>query len=385
MDAASIRSAEGFVNGLTTDFSELKDPRVVGRCDHKLIDILTISILAVFGGADDWPEIELFGQRRESWLREFLELPNGIPSHDTFRRVFEALDRKQFAACLFQWTQALQAASGGKLIAVDGKTLRASGNRKTGISNLHLVTAWATETGLTLGQVACDDKSNEITAILELLALLDIEGCTITIDAIGCQRTIVEQIRAQKGNYILGLKGNQSKLQSDAQELVEHGINTDFRGMKKTEVRMSEQGHGRKEHRTCLAIALPPNHPQRNQWKDLESIIAVTTQRVIGDNESWETRYYISNLPPKAKPLAQAIRRHWSIENSQHWVLDVAFQEDRRRQSERNGATNLAAVRRLTASLLRQEKTNKRGVKNKRLGCALDTDYLLLALNTAQF
>lgn len=385
MEAGTVRSAEGFVNGLAASFAELRDPRVVGRCDHKLIDILTIAILAVFCGADDWPEIESFGERREGWLRKFLELPNGIPSHDTFRRVFEALNRKQFATCLFQWTQALHAATGGTMIAIDGKTLRASGNRKTGISNLHLVTAWATETGLTLGQVACEDKSNEITAIPELLALLDIEGCTVTIDAMGCQRAIVEQIRKQKGNYILGLKGNQSTLQADAQELVEHGINTDFRGMKKTEVTVSEKGHGREECRMCLAIGIPQDHPQRKRWQDLETVIAITTQRVIGDNESWETRYYISNLPPKAKMLGQAIRRHWSIENSQHWILDVAFQEDRRRQSERNGAANLAAVRRLTASLLRQEKTNKRGVKNKRLSCALDTDYLVLALNTAQF
>ena len=240
-------------------FAELKDPRVIGRCDHRLIDILSIAILAVFCGADDWPEIEEFGERRQDWLKEFLELPHGIPSHDTFRRVFESLNRKQFATCLFQWTQALHKAMGGKLIAIDGKTLRASGNRVTGISALHLVTAWATEAGLTLGQIACEDKSNEITAIPELLKLLDLEGCTVTIDAMGCQRAITEQIRAQKGHYIVGPKGNQSSLHADLQQLVEEGINVDFKGMTKTEITVKEKGHGRHESRTC--IALDPEKP----------------------------------------------------------------------------------------------------------------------------
>ena len=338
----------------------------------------------MFCGADDWPDVEAFGERRESWLRKFLKLPNGIPSHDTFRRLFESLNRKEFATCLFEWTPALQKASKDKVIAIDGKALRASGNRKRGINSLHLVTAWATETGLTIGQIACEDKSNEITAIPELLELLDIEGATVTLDAMGCRRGIAEQIRSHKGNYLLGLKGNQSGLLEEMQTLFEHGINTDFEGMQKTEYSPSETGHGRKECRMCVALSIPQDHPQRARWKDLKTVVAMTTERVVGEKETWETRYSISNLPASAKHLAKAIRHHGSIENSQHWILDVTFQEDRRRPANRNGAANLAAVRRLTVSVLRQEKTNKRGIKNKRFACALDTSYLMRCLKTAK-
>jgi len=207
--------AKGFVSGLEKCFKELRDPRVQGRCDHLLIDILAIVLLAVLSSAEDWPDIELFGQRRREWLQGFLQLPGGIPSHDTFRRVLGLLDRKQFAACLFQWTQALHEATGGKVIAIDGKTARRSFRKKSGLAALHLVTAWATENGLTLGQIACEEKSNEITAIPELLKLLSLQGCTVTMDAMGCQKEIAEQIRDQKGHYLLALKGNQSGLAND--------------------------------------------------------------------------------------------------------------------------------------------------------------------------
>ena len=214
-------------------FSGLHDPRVQGRCDHLLIDILAIAILAVMCGAEDWPDIEVFGKGRPTWLKGFLQLPNGIPSHDTFRRVFGLLDRKQFAACLFQWTQALHEATGGKVIAIDGKTARRSFNKKSGLKALHLVTAWATESGLTLGQVACEEKSNEITAIPELLKLLNLKGCTVTIDAMGCQKEIAAQIREQKGHYLLGLKGNQSGLEARyGRSCSRTGSNNDFAGLK---------------------------------------------------------------------------------------------------------------------------------------------------------
>ncbi len=207
MDATELSLAAGFARRVCEGFAKVKDPRVVGRCDHLLMDILSITILAVLCGADDWPEVEEFGKRRESWLKEFLELPSGIPSHDTFQRVFEALDRKQFAECLFGFTQAMHAATGGTLVAIDGKTLRASGRKKTGLANLHLVTAWATESGLTLGQVACEDKSNEITAIPQLLRLLELKDCTVTIDAMGCQTAIAEQIRRRKATIFSVSRG----------------------------------------------------------------------------------------------------------------------------------------------------------------------------------
>lgn len=368
MDATELESMElrvAFAKRVDEVFREMKDPRVVGRCKHLLLDVLVITILAVMCGADDWPEIEAFAERRQSWLKGFLALPHGAPSHDTFQRVFEALNRNEFAKCLFELTRALQEATGDKHIAIDGKALRASGRKSTGIANLHLVTAWATEHGLTLGQVACEDKSNEITAIPQLLRLLTLKDCTVTIDAMGCQTAIAEQIREQKADYVLGLKGNQSGLLEDMEQLVEAAFDADFAGYTKTQVTSKDQGHGREVNRSVTAIEIPADHPQHARWKDLRSVVVISTERIIAGESNWETRYYITSHAPQARKLGDAIRRHWSIENSQHWVLDVAFAEDRRRQSARNGATNLAAVRRLTNSILRQEKTNKRGIKNK--------------------
>lgn len=385
MDAVALRDAEGFVAGLTVCFEDLEDPRVIGRCDHLLSDIVAVSLLAVLCGAEDFPDIEVFGKRRADWLREFLELPNGIPSHDTIRRVLGALDRKQFAACLFEWTKSLHEATGGKLIAIDGKVLRRSMNKKSGLAALHLVTAWASENGLTLGQVACDDKSNEITAIPELLKLLNIRGCTVTIDAMGCQTEIASQIREQRGHYVLALKGNQSGTAEDMQQLFEESLNTDFVDVNHATYETREQGHGRQEQRTCHVIEIPDNHSQRARWKDLRTLVILTCCRIIAGVESWETRLYITSHGPNAKSLMNAIRKHWSIENTQHWSLDVTYGEDWRRQQDRNGAANLAAIRRLSLSLLRQEKSNKRGLKNKRFACALDPTYLLTVLANAKF
>ena len=374
-----------FVAGVERCFGDVVDPRVIGRCDHQLLDMVAIMILAVLCGAEDWPDIEIFGRAREDWLKTFLPLRGGIPSHDTFRRVFGMLERNQFAEALFRWTQALHEATGGQLIAIDGKSLRRSFAKKSGRGMLHLVTAWASENGLTLGQVACEEKSNEITAIPELLKLLDIKGCTVTIDAMGCQREIAQQIRSQKGHYVLALKGNQSSLQTDMQTLFEQGMETNFAGLKHSVHASSETAHGRTDERTCHVIEIAKDHPQRAAWQDLSTLAVTISRRAIGDQETWESRLYVSSHPPQAAFLAQAIRRHWSIENSQHWVLDVVFGEDQRRQQDRNGGANFAAVRRLAVSLLRQETTNKRGVKNKRLHCALDPNYLLKVLHTAKF
>jgi predicted transposase YbfD/YdcC len=371
--------AEGrvFVEGLRTCFAELKDHRNPASCDHLLIDILAIAVLSVACGADDFTDMETFGRMRREWLKTFLELPGGIPSHDTFRRVFGLLDRKQFAVCLFKWTQALHEATGGKLVAIDGKALRRSFAKKSGKAMLHLVTAWSSENGLTLAQVACEEKSNEITAIPELLKLLSLKGCTVTIDAMGCQKEIAQQIREQKGHYVLALKGNQSGLEEDLLALATEGIDTDFAGMQQEEYATQERGHGREEERFYQAIEIPKDHPQRRVWRDLRTLVVVNSRRVKDDQETWETRLYISSHPPRAKLLADAIRKHWGIENGQHWVLDIAFGEDARRQQDRTGAANFAAVRRLTVSLLRQEKTLKRGAKCKRMACALDPNYLL--------
>jgi predicted transposase YbfD/YdcC len=378
-------AAQVFVDSLKLCFHDLRDPRVQASCEHRLMDILAISILAVTCGADDWTDIEGFGKSREEWLGTFLELPAGIPSHDTFRRVLSLLEREQFAAGLFRWTQALQEATGGKLLAIDGKSLRRSFAKQSGKAMLHLVTAWASDSGLTLAQVPCAEKSNEITAIPQLLKLLSLKGTTVTIDAMGCQTEIAAQIREQKGHYVLALKGNQSGLQEEMQRLFEQAIDSDFDGLPHDAYQSTETGHGRTDERTCHVIGIPPEHPQRAKWKDLNTLAAVTSRRIVEGKESWETRLYVSSHTPRAKLLANAIRRHWSIENSQHWVLDVTFSEDSRRQQHRTGAANLAAVRRFVVSLLRQEKTHKRGTKCKRLTCGWDTNYLLKVFQNAKF
>ena len=377
--------AREFVEGLRCCFADLEDPRVAGRCTHSLLDILTITLLAVSCGADDWTDIEEFACSRRDWLKTFLELPGGIPSHDTFGRVLSLLERQQFAACLFQWTQAIHEATGGKVIALDGKALRRSFAKKSGKAMLHLVTAWASESGLTLGQVACEEKSNEITAIPELLKLLNLKGCTVTIDAMGTQKEIAAQIREQKGHYVLALKGNQSGLAKDMQRLFDQGMQTNFAEMKHEVHETTERGHGREEERICHVIEIPRDHPQRTRWKDLRTLAVTVSRRTVDGKDSWESRLYVSSHPPRAKMLAHAIRRHWSIENSQHWVLDVSFGEDARRQQDRNGAANLAAVRRLVVSMLRQDTTVKRGAKCKRMKCALDPQYLLHVLHNATF
>jgi predicted transposase YbfD/YdcC len=378
-------AGRAYVAGLSRCLEGLEDPRVVGRCDHLLFDIVAITLLAVMCGAEDWPDIEQFGESREDFLKTFLELPNGIPSHDTFRRVFGKLERGQFAACLFAWTQALHEATGGKVISIDGKSLRRTFSKKGGLKMLHLVTAWATENHLTLGQVACEEKSNEITAIPELLKLLSLRGSTVTIDAMGCQKEIAAQIREQKGHYVLQAKGNQPKLEEQLVNYFGDCMEADFEGVEHERHETTETGHGRTETRIVDAVSLPKDFAPREEWKDLHTLVVVTSQRVVEGKESWESRYYITDHRPRAKPLGDAIRRHWGIENGQHWILDVTFGEDSRRQQDRNGSANLAAIRRLAVSLLRQEKANKRGVKNKRLQCALDPRYLLKVLANAKF
>jgi predicted transposase YbfD/YdcC len=374
-----------FAAGVERCFADVHDPRVQASCRHSLLDILVILVLGVACGAEDFTDLELFGSKREAWLRTFLKLPCGIPSHDTFRRVLSVLDPKEFAAGLFRWTQAVHEATGGKLIAIDGKALRRSFAKKSGKKMLHLVTAWASENGLTLAQAACEEKSNEITAIPEVLKLLSLKGSTVTIDAMGCQKEIAAQIRQQKGHYVLQVKGNQPTLEADLVAFFEECLESEFASAVHEVHEATETGHGRRETRLVHAVGLPKDFVHREAWPDLRSLVVVTSHREVDGNESWDSRYYITDRPPKAKSLGHAIRKHWGIENGQHWVLDVTFGEDTRRQQDRNGATNFAAVRRLVVSMLRQDKTIKQGAKAKRLACALDPDYLLTIFRNAQF
>jgi predicted transposase YbfD/YdcC len=383
-DTAMDSDAQGFVDGLKGCFADLKDPRNEKSCQHRLFDIVAIAVLSVACGADDWCDMATFARVKLDWLKTFLALPGGAPSHDTFRRVFGLLDRKQFATHLFRWTRALHEATGGKLIAIDGKTQRRTFARRSGLKALHLVTAWASENGLTLGQVACEEKSNEITAIPELLTLLSLKGCTVTIDALGCQTEIVEGIRDQEGHYLLAVKDNQPTLRADLQQVFEDALDTDFADVGHDTHTSKEAAHGRLTERTYDAIEIPRDHPQRERWRDLRTLVLATSCVTVGEEERWETRMFISDLGPRAKSLGDAVRRHWGIENGQHWVLDVSFHEDTARQQDRHGSATLGAVRRLIVSLLRQERTLKRGARAKRMACALDTNYLLKVLATAE-
>jgi predicted transposase YbfD/YdcC len=278
----------------------------------------------------------------------------------------------------------LHEATGGRLIAIDGKTQRRTFATRSGLRALHLVTAWASENGLTLAQVACEEKSNEITAIPELLTLLNLKGCTVTIDAMGCQRGIVEAIRDREGHYLLAVKDNQPTLSADLQQVFEDALNSDFADVDRDTHTTVEAAHGRYTERTYDAIAIPRDHAQRKRWRDLRTLVLATSCVTRGEAETWETRMFISDLRPRARSLGDAIRKHWGIENGQHWVLDVSFHEDTARQQDRHGSANLGAIRRLIVSLLRQEKTLRRGAKAKRMVCALDANYLLKVLATAE-
>jgi len=350
---------------------------------HALVDVLTIGFCGVLCGCEDFVEIAAFGQAKEAFFRRFLELPNGIPAHDTFRRVFQAVCPQALQQCLITWLKGLRSATESvgaeSVVAIDGKTLRRTGDRARGVGPLHLVSAWASANGLTLGQLAVDAKSNEITAIPELLELLQLEDCIVTIDAAGCQKEIAARIVAKQADYLLAVKENQPKLYEQvtghfAAELDKAKSDSRVRCHQQTET-----GHGRTETRQTLAVPAPRTLVQSGVWAGLATLVMVLRESVdhTTGKKTEEVRYFISSLPARAKRLAAAVRQHWGIENSLHWVLDVAFNEDRMRVRDRNAISNLALLNRLAVSLLRQDHAVKAGVKCKRKRAGWDEAYLL--------
>jgi predicted transposase YbfD/YdcC len=371
------------IEGLIERFRDLPDPRVEGRTDHDLLDILVLALCAVMSGAEGWDDIEDWGQAREDWLRRYLKLRNGIPGHDTIRRVFEALSPRELEQRFEQWMNAVCPAVAGRVIAIDGKALRGSARSGCGLRALHQVSAYAADYGLTLGQRACEEKSNEITAIAELLPVLALEGAVVTIDAMGCQTAIAEQIVAGGGDYVLAVKDNQEQL---AQALRDFFAILNTSGYPKREISVHEtldKGHGRLETRRCIAV---DNLDWlkllglKARWTKLTSVACIESTREIGGKITTERRYLISSLPADSRRILHAVRTHWGIENGLHWCLDVTFGEDASPIRLRNAALNFSFLRRVSLNLFRSDKSRSTSLPRKRKAAAWNPDYLAAVL-----
>jgi predicted transposase YbfD/YdcC len=362
---------------IAAHFRTLPDPRVRRTRRHALVDILAITLCAVICGAEDWVAVARFGRAKRKWFRTFLTLRHGIPSHDTFGRVFAALDPDAFKTAFLAWAQTLATLRPGDVVAVDGKTLRRTFDTAADKAAIHMVSAWATAQSLCLGQIKTDAKSNEITAIPQLLEMLALADRVVTIDAMGCQRDIARTIQAKGGDYVLSLKGNQTRLHDDIRTLFADAEARGFRDLPHTTADTVDGDHGRIEVRRAWATDDIAWLADRDRWPGLRSVLRVDSERTIGDQTSHETRFFVSSLPPDAAHLGRVVRQHWAIENGLHWVLDVAFHQDQTRIRTGHAPENLAILQHIALNLLKQDRTETLGIKNKRLAAGWDHDYLL--------
>jgi predicted transposase YbfD/YdcC len=367
---------------LIEHFSVIDDPRIDRSKLHKLIDILVIAICATICGAEGWEDFELFGNCKLDWFKTFLQLPNGIPSHDTFRRVFARLDPTQFQQAFLDWVRSVTRLTKGEVVAIDGKQLRRSHDQAAGKHAIQMVSAWAEENRLVLGQTKIAEKTSEIAAIPQLLRVLEIRGCIVTTDALGCQTEIAEAIIDRQADYVLAVKGNQNHLFEDVVKYFDWALEEKFKQTAYTVDETLDGDHGRVEVRRCYASEDIEWLRRKAEWRGIRSIAMVESQRSVGEHEpSRERRYYISSLAADAKALNRVIRSHWSIENSLHWVLDIAFREDESRIRKDHGPENMATLRHIALNLLKQDKSIKVGIKSKRKNAGWDERYLLKVLN----
>ena len=360
---------------LQDHFSELTDPRR-RKVTYPLTNVVVIAICAVICGADDFVAIAEFGRKKRKWLERFLDLKDGIPSHDRFNAIFAAIKPAEFEKCLLSWITALQEVTHGQVIAIDGKTLRRSFDAASSKAAIHMVSAWATANHISLGQVVTDEKSNEITAIPKLLEMLELSGSLVTIDAMGCQVKIAQKIVDSKADFVLAVKGNQPTLHQGMIDFFQHHLEDDFARVKVRRYATEEKGHGREEHRWYYLCPVPDDLPDRHRWPKLKAIGMVISNTQRDGKDCNEIRYYILSEYISGRRFADAVRSHWGIENRLHWQLDVTFQEDQCRIRKGHADANFSILRRTALSLLKNDSTSKVGIKNKRLTAGWDETYL---------
>jgi predicted transposase YbfD/YdcC len=365
---------------ILTHFGNLEDPRDIRGKEHLLLDIITIALCAVISGSEGWEDMAEYGRAKQDWLSTFLSLPHGIPCGDTFGRVFARLDPEQMQSCFVSWVNAISALLGAEVVAIDGKTLRHSDDKGCGKAAIHMVSAWASANRLVLGQRKVDDKSNEITAIPALLNVLEIAGCIVTIDAMGCQREIATAIVERGADYVLALKGNQGGLFEDVQWLFQQAQASGFEDVAHSFVQSIDKGHGRIEIRRCWTMTELDYLVQLPLWSGLQTVVMVQSERHCNGQITIEERFFISTLASQATLLLNAVRTHWSIENSLHWVLDVSFHEDACRIRRDFAPQNMALLRHLALNLLSQDSSSKRGIAARRKKAAWDHSYLIKLL-----